>query len=275
MRSPSAVIDGWSRGISGSVVHADDVVHVEHVWNTAVSIRIRGTAGRESSALASIAWCAEFFAHVDRTFSTYQPQTEASFYRNGLAWAGGPSPDFAEVLAACAELRDVTRGAFDPWSVPGGFDPSGFVKGWAAGRASARLASDGFDRHLVNAGGDICAMGDETEGSGTGWPVGIVNPRATSEVIAVVDLRGMAMATSGRYERGDHVIDPLSGAPAVAVDSATVVGPDAGAADALASAAMVDGPRAMVWFADVGSAWSLHLVIGDSVLTHGPAFPDG
>ena len=89
-------------------------------------------------------------------------------------------------MAACRDLRAVTHGAFDPWAVPGGYDPSGYVKGWAAGRASARLASAGFGDHLINAGGDICASGDEEPGSGRGWPVGILNPHAPTEVIEVV-----------------------------------------------------------------------------------------
>ena len=265
MRSPADVIDGWAHGVSGSVVHSDRVVHVEHVWNTAISITIARSRGREDGALAAIDWCSQFFARVDATFSTYRPETEASFFRNGLTWRAGPSADFAAVLEACADLRDRTHGAFDPWAVPGGFDPSGYVKGWAAQRASDELARLGFDSHLG-------AVGDDVAGSGSGWSVGNLSPHDGQEVVEVVALRDSAMATSGRYERGDHVTDPRTGSPAVGVDSATVVGPDAGAADALASAAMVDGRGSMAWFSSLGPAWSLHLVIGDSAFTHGPAF---
>ena len=34
-------------------------------------------------------------------------------------------------------MTRMTDGAFDPWKAPGGFDPSGFVKGWGADRAAA------------------------------------------------------------------------------------------------------------------------------------------
>ena len=61
-------MDGWTHGVSGSVIHADRVVHVEHVWNTAISFAITGTVGREDDALAAIAWCSRFFADVDATF---------------------------------------------------------------------------------------------------------------------------------------------------------------------------------------------------------------
>lgn len=254
------------------MVHEDRIVHVEHVWNTAVSLTLMVTHDRVTDALAAIQWSAAFFAHVDEVFSTYRPETEASFYRNGLTWRGGHSREFRQIVAECESLRTMTRGAFDPWTVPGGFDPSGYVKGWAAGRASAHFAGAGFDRHLVNAGGDVSAVGDEVAGSGRGWPVGIVNPHAPAQIIEHVDLRDAAMATSGRHERGDHIIDPRTGRPAAGVDSATVVGPIAGWADAFASAAMVTGTESMEWFAALGPEWSLHLVVGDTVHTHGTAF---
>lgn len=61
------------------------------------------------------------------------------------------------------------------------------------------------------------------------------------------------------------------GLPATAVDSATVVGPDAGFADALASAALVSGMATMDGFAGLGPDWSLHLVAGDIAHSYGSA----
>ena len=272
MRTDQEVIDGWAEGTSGSLVRDDRVVHVEHIWGTAVTINVAGTRGREPAALAVIEECRRFFTQVDLAFSTHKPLTEVSLYRAGPERPGRHSEEFEEVMAACLDLRAVTNGAFDPWSVPGGYDPSGYVKGWAAGHASGRLAGAGFGDHLVSAGGDICASGDEEPASGQGWPVGILNPHAPTEVIEVVTLRSQSMATSGRYERGDHVVDPGTGRPAVGVDSATVVGPDPGMADALASAAMVHGPAGVGWFADLGPQWSLHIVVGQVAHTFGPAF---
>ncbi len=240
-RTDREVVDGWSHGISGSSVREDRVVHVEHIWGTAITMSISGTRGREPDALRAIAGCREFFEHVDRTFSTYRPESEVALYRSGLDRPGRQSEDFDAVMRSCRELRTTTQGAFDPWSVPGGYDPSGYVKGWAAGVASAQLAGAGFADHLVNAGGDVCASGDEVPGTAQGWPVGIVNPHRPTQVVEVVALRDQAMATSGTYERGDHVVDPVTERPAVGVDSATVVGPDPGAADAFASAALVHG----------------------------------
>ena len=271
-RDDRDVVSGWDEGISGTVVRNGRLVHVEHIWSTVISITVPDVADRQSAAVVAIGECVRFFEKVDVSFSAFRPLSEVSLYRMGLSGPGGHTPEFEEVMVACRRLRNDTRGAFDPWCVPGGYDPSGYVKGWAAGRASEILSAAGFGDHLVNAGGDISARGDEVRASARGWPVGILNPHEPTEVIAVVDLRDEAMATSGRYERGDHVIDPSTGEAAVSVDSATVVGPDAGMADAIASAVLVHGLDSMAWFPELGADWSMHLVIDERAHSYGEAF---
>jgi thiamine biosynthesis lipoprotein len=271
-RTNRDVIDGWAHGVSGSVVREDHVVHVEHIWGTVITIKIVGTQDRQDHAMAAVSACRELFAEVDQTFSTFKPTTEVTLYRAGLERPGGQSDEFEEVRHACLELRTLTHGAFDPWAVPGGYDPSGYVKGWAVGRTSLTLTGAGFTNHLVNAGGDLYAAGDEVPDSRQGWATGIVNPHASEQIIKVVNLRNQAMATSGHYERGHHVVDPSSGLPASSVDSATVVGPDPGQADALASAALVRGTESAAWFDLLGPEWSLYLVIGQVAHSYGPAF---
>lgn len=267
---------GWSKGVSGSLVHADRVIHVEHVWGTAITLNVAGTSGREGQTRQAIDECVRYFTRIDAIFSTYHPETEVALYRNGIDRPGLQSTEFYSVFKACTDLRNATGGSFDPWAVPGGFDPSGYVKGWAIGRASQILLAHGLVDHLINAGGDICSRGSEKPGAevsaGEGWPAGIVNPHEPTEIIAVIRLLDQSMATSGKYERGNHVIDPVTGTPAIGVDSATVVGPDPGIADALASAALVDGIAAMNWFLDFGPEWSLHLVVGEASHSHGVAF---
>ena len=80
-----------------------------------------------------------FFADIDETFSTFKPLSEVTFYRSGLERVGRQSREFEHVMSTCRRIRTLTRGAFDPWCVPGGDDPSGYVKGWGAGRASERF----------------------------------------------------------------------------------------------------------------------------------------
>ena len=271
-RTNHEVIDGWSHGISGSVIREDELVHVEHAWGTVITIKIVGIKDCQDHAIAAVNACTRWFVEVDQTFSTFNPTTEVALFRAGLERPGHQSDQFEEVMRACRELRTVTHGAFDPWAVPGGYDPSGYVKGYGAGKASLMLKRAGFANHLVNAGGDIYASGDEVPESGNGWPTGIVNPHARTEVIKVVNLRNEAMATSGNYERGDHVLDPTTGRPATGADSATIVGPNPGQADALASAALVGGTKSAGWVKSLGPEWSLYLVIGQTAHSYGRAF---
>jgi thiamine biosynthesis lipoprotein len=122
--------------------------------------------------------------------------------------------------------------------MPGGLDPSGYVKGWAAQRALEALVGTGVAGAIVNAAGDVATFG-HPEGGGP-FRIGIVDPRAPRQLACVVEING-AIATSGTYERGAHLIDPHSGEARCRVGSASVTGPDLGLADALATALAVAG----------------------------------
>ena len=148
---------------------------------------------------------------ADATFSTYRPDSPVSRLRRGEITSAQVPAEVAEVLGRCAVARDLSGGWFDPWAVPGGFDPSGYVKGWAAQHAVGAFRADGICGVLVNAAGDIASRG----GLGNGKPfrIGIADPRALLRLAEIVELTG-AIATSGTYERGEHLIDPhLGGRP--------------------------------------------------------------
>ncbi|HQU00283.1 MAG TPA: FAD:protein FMN transferase, partial [Acidimicrobiales bacterium] len=137
-----------------------------------------------------------------------------------------------EVIDLCGENFELTRGYFDPWAMPGGFDPTGLVKGWAAERALRELTERGVANALVNAGGDVCVT------PGASFLVGIQHPFDAEALCGVVNVTS-AVATSGIYARGAHLINP-HGEPIAAV-SATVVGGRLVVADALATALAVGG----------------------------------
>ena len=65
-------------------------------------------------------------------------------------------------------------------------------------------------------------------------------------MLAVEDL---AVATSGEYERGAHILDPHTGRPPEGLLSVTVVGPDLATADAYATAAFAMGAGGPEWTA--------------------------
>jgi len=127
-------------------------------------------------------------------------------------------------------------------------DLGAMAKGAAVGRGLEILRSMGLDNVLVNAGGDLCGLGDRGDRR---WRIGIRNPRGPG-VLASVELEdGDCVFTSGDYERGydyqgrhyHHIIDPRSGYPADQAVSATVIHSNPALADAASTALLIAGPE--------------------------------
>jgi FAD:protein FMN transferase len=236
------------------------VRRVVEQWGTVISIDVREWI--ESSVLDA---CVVWFARVDDLFSTWRPDTEIMRIGRGELAVRDADPDVRTVLELCEQMRLESQGAFDisfgddagiaarPGLAP--LDPSGLVKGWAVARAGDLLQDEGVENFFINAGGDVLTRGHASEGQAGddddaehGWRLGIQHPWERDRVAAVLVVSDAAVATSGRYERGDHVIDPRTGRPATGLASVTVVGPDLAIADAYATAAVVLGPGAgMRW----------------------------
>jgi thiamine biosynthesis lipoprotein len=230
--------------------------HLEDVMGTKVIIDVYATAAPDSAAArpngeltGQLAEAVAILHRADDIFSTWRPESPVSRLRRGEITAEQAPPQLAEMLDRCAVARDLSGGWFDPWAVPGGFDPSGYVKGWAAQNALAAFGASGSCGVLVNAAGDIASTGGPA--AGRPFRIGIPDPRSPLRLAAVVELSG-AIATSGTYERGDHLIDPHSGRPAARAASASVTGPDLGLADALATAVAVAGEAGLDLIAELG-----------------------
>jgi thiamine biosynthesis lipoprotein len=201
---------------------------------------------------------------VDATFSTYQPDSEVNrLDRNEIA-LGGCAPEVGEILERCAELEDETGGYFSV-RVDGSLDPSGLVKGWAIQRASEMLRAGGSANHCVNGGGDVQCVGSPDPESL--WRIGIAHPLRPSELIATVTGTALAVATSGRSERGDHIRDPHDRASPKVLAAVSLIGRELSTTDAYATAAFamgagapdwiesLDGYQGLVVFAD-GTHWA-------------------
>lgn len=247
-------------------------VHLEQVWGTVVVVDIRDDAIQERDAVDAVASVAEFFHDVDAWFSTYRVDTPITMIRNGLWDTTQAPPIVGEVLDACSALRTLTGGAFDPWAAPGGVDPSGYVKGWAADVGTEILAAHGYRNVSINAAGDVSCRG--LQAPGEPWQVGIRHPEHADQVVRVTAVTHGSVATSGLYERGAHIVNPFTRDRSMALDSATVVGPDGGMADALATACLVKGLACVDWFAGLPD-WSAYLIQGSDAHFFGPAFDDG
>lgn len=215
---------------------------VEHIMGTAVSLDIADPL--MPAELASVtAEAFDWLRAVDARFSTYRADSEVNTLRPGPC-----SADMRHVLDECARLWEVTGGYFDAYAT-GGLDPSGYVKGWAVQVASDRLVARGVANHCINAGGDLRLRGRNF--SGRPWRTGIPHPDRPAQLAWVLESTDAAVATSGDYERGAHVVDPFTGRGVTSLRSVTVVGVDLGVADAYATAAMAMGPSGMRWLATV------------------------
>jgi len=113
--------------------------------------------------------------------------------------------------------------------------------------ASDLLVAAGAVNHCVNAGGDVRVRGRPAPDED--WRIGIRHPWEEQQVCWVIRGTDLAIATSGTYERGFHVVDPYRGEPAKELRSVTVVGPDLGRADAYATAALAMGLPGLDWLA--------------------------
>ena len=238
---------------------APRTVRVEQIMGTTFSIDVRGT-GAPSTDEAIDAVVHELRA-LEQVFSPWLPDSEISRIADGRLDERDASPDVRFVLSVCDHLAAVSGGAFDARNHRGDgrLDPSGFVKGWAAEEAARHLDEAGLADYAINAGGDILVRGDAMPGSGGGWRVGIRDPEDAARVVRVLQVRGLAVATSGLYERGAHINDPRpKGGPderaaagrRAPLASLTVVGPSLGWADAYATAGFVLGVRALNWIED-------------------------
>jgi thiamine biosynthesis lipoprotein len=175
---------------------------------------------------------------IDALFSTYRPASEVSRIDRGELDRDRASPDVRRVLDLCERYQRDTGGWFSAW-IDGRLDPSGLVKGWAVDRACTILERHGARNYLVDAGGDVAARGHS--GAGQPWRIGIRHPIERTRVARVVLASDLAVATSGTYERGGHVLDPATGRPAGDVLSMTVAGSDIVEADVHATAALAMG----------------------------------
>ncbi|MEU2332571.1 FAD:protein FMN transferase [Streptomyces sp. NPDC013172] len=211
---------------------------VEHVMGFPVSLRVDDEEEFAAAADAVFGWLRE----VDERFSPYRPDSEVCRLDRGEIAEEAVSPDLAEVLALCEEYRLATGGAFDV-RLPGRrLDPCAVLKGWAVQRAAELLSAAGARRFVLNAGGDVVA-------SGGPWRVGVRHPDHADRLCTVLELTDRAVATSARYERGDHIVDGRTGRPATGLLSVTVVAPTLTEADSVATAAFAMGAEGAAWAA--------------------------
>jgi len=172
----------------------------------------------------------------------------------GFVQQAGRVPTAAELQATLplVDYRhvhlDLSRGAIHFARAGVELDGGGIAKGFAVDQAVAALLAHGVKHAIVNAGGDLFALGTATPESS--WVVDIQHPHEADRSLATLRVHDRSVATSGNYEnyfeqhgkRYGHLIDPRTGYPVEAVASVTVLADTAMQADAISTAAFVLGP---------------------------------
>lgn len=178
------------------------------------------------------------FTLLDGVFSPFIEDSAVSRINRGELDEEEAGDLVLQALHLCRLYERATDGYFSAWQ-GGKLDPSGLVKGWAIDRGCSILDRRGCRNFFVDAGGDVQTRGLSERGEP--WRVGIRHPVQKDKVVRVVLAAGLAVATSGTYEKGDHIVDPHTGRAANELLSLTVVGPDILQADVYATAAFAMG----------------------------------
>ncbi|MEA5455677.1 FAD:protein FMN transferase [Sinomonas sp. JGH33] len=205
------------------------------------------------------------FEALERRFSLYRADSEASDVARGVLRLAHASPEMRECYVEAVTWRRLTHGAFTAERPDGVLDLSGLVKGRAIAEAGSSLAALGLHDWCLNAGGDVLVSGTPAPSSARAgnsshaerpWLAGIVDPADRRTLLGAYPLCGapevpgrttagrrLALATSGSAERGDHIWAVGCGRPEFA--QVSVAGPDIVTADVLATA-IVAGGREML-----------------------------
>jgi len=192
----------------------------------------------------------------------------------------GPPPD-PEAIAALVEAHPSSLDISIAGDMLSSDNPAvqldfgGIAKGYAIDLACDRLREMGIDDAIVNAGGDLRAIGDHGDRP---WRVAIRNPGGG--VIGSLETRAdEAVFTSGNYERFredagaryPHILDPATGWPVKELSSVTVIADEGWLADAAATALIVAGPSAWRQVAEALGLDQVLVVDGDGRVQLTPA----
>ncbi len=142
----------------------------------------------------------------------------------------------------------------------------GIAKGYIVDRASEVLRDKGIKYALLDAGGDIKAVGDK---GGTLWRIGVEDPTGQRQYVQRVKIKDLAIATSGNYinyfdpsKRHFHIINIKNGSSPSRITSCSVIAKRAVMADALATGFYLFQPEKGISLANEKG-------IPVAILTHG------
>jgi thiamine biosynthesis lipoprotein len=211
----------------------DSVRRARPLLGAFVEISARGADGVDLHAAIDASFAA--IETVHRLMSFQERASELSLLNElGRDAVAALHPWTRIVLAAAAEFREQSGGAFNAAVGPGGrIDLSGIAKGFAVDKAVEALRSAGVENGVVNAGGDLVIFGDDAR------EVEVRDPADPSRILGTMMIHNSALASSGR------VVDPQTGRFVQSIIGSSVRAPTCMAADALTKVVGVLGEGAV------------------------------
>jgi thiamine biosynthesis lipoprotein len=162
-----------------------------------------------------------------------------------------------ECLEHAAWAYQVSGGLFDPTLGSGyrwlNVDKAGFSVGWdAAGKGELDLGGIGKG-YAIDKAAEVLADWDVTEALinggnstvlalGREWELGVGGPWGEKAGQSKVTLKNQALSGSGTEVKGEHIVNPLTGAPAERHLAAWAIHSSAARSDALSTAFMMMTP---------------------------------
>ena len=124
-------------------------------------------------------------------------------------------------------------------------DVGALAKGYAVEKVAHELEALGYTNLLINAGGNVCAVGCKAEGEK--WSVAVNDPKGGGSYPAIIKMSDASLVTSGSYQRYytvggknyHHILDPKTNMPADYFVSVTVLAKDGALADAMSTALFI------------------------------------
>lgn len=233
------------------------VQHVQHALGTTFTVDVRDGAAAGVDLIWAVHGALDALHDADRRLSPRRSCSIVSQFRSGARSLEQCPADMVSLVLRCAELHERTDGWFDPWAMAGGFNPSAFIRGWAATQALRELGRRGARHARVDAGGDVAVMGsadgtDDGTEDGPGWLIEVDDPFRPGRLLAAVRGSDLGVASSGPFQTDlqavarPGTVGPRRSAPAVGV-AAIVVARDLAVASACSTAAAAQGPQALRW----------------------------
>jgi thiamine biosynthesis lipoprotein len=123
------------------------------------------------------------------------------------------------------------------------------AKGYIADRIKTTLIDEGVSSAVINLGGNVLLIGENSEGKG--FNIGLQNPMGdTGSYFAVLSESGKSIVSAGSYERNfthegkvyHHILNPITGYPADnTLVQVTVISDESIVGDALSTTAFLMG----------------------------------